>query len=92
MRLSELLKDIKCECIKGKDILWYIWTNANSPVFGKDKMATFERYLIEDKETHVEKKNKYYELIDDEATVSKIDELQNILLDSEATLEEKNNA
>lgn len=29
---------------------------------------------------------------DDEATVSKIDELQNILLDTEATLEEKNNA
>ena len=60
------------ETVRGKDILWYIWTNANSPVFGKDKMATFERYLIEDKETHVEKKNKYYELIDDEATVSRI--------------------
>ena len=29
---------------------------------------------------------------DDEATVSKIDELQSVLLDSEATLEEKNNA
>lgn len=29
---------------------------------------------------------------DDEATMGKIDELQNILLDSEATLEEKNNA
>lgn len=60
------------ETVRGKDILWYIWTNANSPVFGKDKMATFERYLIEDKETHVEKKNKYYELIDDEDTVNRI--------------------
>ena len=29
---------------------------------------------------------------DDEATVNKIDELQDILLDSESTLEEKNNA
>ena len=29
---------------------------------------------------------------DDESTVSKIDELQNVLLDTEATLEEKNNA
>ena len=57
---------------KGRDILWYIWTNANSPVFGKDKMATFERYFIEDKETHTEKKNKYYELLNDEATVNKI--------------------
>ena len=57
---------------KGRDILWYIWTNANSPVFGKDKMATFERYFIEDKDTHTEKKNKYYELLNDEATVNKI--------------------
>ncbi len=62
--------DIETE--RGKDILWYIWTNANSPVFGKDKMATFERYLIEDKETHIEKKNKYYELLNDEATVNAI--------------------
>ena len=34
---------------KGKDIIWYIWTGPNSPVFGKDKMATFERYFVEDK-------------------------------------------
>lgn len=31
-------------------------------------------------------------VLDDEATMGKIDELQNILLDDEATLEEKNNA
>ena len=37
---------------KGKDIIWYIWTGPNSPVFGKDKMATFERYFVEDKSTH----------------------------------------
>lgn len=57
---------------KGQDILWYIWGNPNSPVFGKDRMATFERYLIEDKESHTEKKNKYYELLNDETTVNKI--------------------
>lgn len=57
---------------KGEDILWYIWGNPNSPVFGKAKMATFERYLIEDPETHAEKKNPYYSLYDDEATVAKI--------------------
>ncbi len=57
---------------KGQDIMWYIWGNPNSPVFGKDRMATFERYLIEDKASHVEKKNKYYELLNDEATVNKI--------------------
>lgn len=57
---------------KGQDILWYIWGNPNSPVFGKEKMATFERYLIADKASHVEKKNKYYELLDDETTINKI--------------------
>ena len=34
----------------GKDIMWYIWSNENSPVYGKEKMATFERYFIADKE------------------------------------------
>ncbi|MBE5871038.1 MAG: fructose-1,6-bisphosphatase [Lachnospiraceae bacterium] len=57
---------------KGEDILWYIWTGPNSPVFGKDKMTTFERYFIEDKETHVEVKNAYYRLYDDEKIVNKI--------------------
>lgn len=57
---------------KGQDILWYIWGNPNSPVFGKERMATFERYLIADKASHVEKKNKYYELLNNEDTVNKI--------------------
>ena len=57
---------------KGLDILWYIWGSPNSPVFGKKKMATFERYLIEDKESHKEKKNRYYELLDDENTINGI--------------------
>ena len=55
---------------KGEDILWYIWTGPNSPVFGKDKMTTFERYFIEDK--HVETKNAYYRLYDNEEIVDKI--------------------
>ncbi|MBR2275723.1 MAG: fructose-1,6-bisphosphatase [Lachnospiraceae bacterium] len=57
---------------KGQDILYYIWSSPNSPVFGKEKMATFERYFIADKETHKEKKNKYYELLDDEETITRI--------------------
>lgn len=57
---------------KGEDILWYIWTGPNSPVFGKDKMTTFERYFIEEKETHVETKNAYYRLYDNEEIVDKI--------------------
>ena len=57
---------------KGRDIIWYIWAGPNSPVFGKDKMATFERYFVEEKETHKEVKNAYYSLLDDETTINKI--------------------
>jgi len=57
---------------RGEDILWYIWGSPNSPVFGKAKMATFERYLIADESTHHEKKNPYYELYNNEDTVAKI--------------------
>ena len=53
------------ERVKGQDYTWYLWTGPDSPVFGKDKMATFERYLIEDEETHKEKKNPYYGFRDD---------------------------
>lgn len=57
---------------RGEDILWYIWGNPNSPVFGKAKMATFERYLIADSESHKEKKNPYYRFYNDEEMVNKI--------------------
>ncbi len=56
---------------KGLDILWFIWKNANSPVFGKSKMTTFERYFIADKETHKEPKNPYYRLLEQEEIVNK---------------------
>lgn len=62
----------KIERIKGQDIIWYIWAGPNSPVFGKDKMTTFERYFIEDKETHVELKNAYYTLNEREDILNKI--------------------
>lgn len=60
------------EKLKGKDIIWYIWAGPNSPVFGKDKMATFERYFLEDKETHKETKNAYYRLLDNEEVINRI--------------------
>lgn len=56
----------------GQDMMWYIWLNENSPLFGKDKMATFERYFLADKETHKEKKNAYYSLLENEAVVDRI--------------------
>lgn len=57
---------------KGQDYMYYIWTGAKSPVFGKDRMTTFESYLVEDKEAHKETKNHYYDLRDNEATVDAI--------------------
>lgn len=57
---------------RGKDMMWYIWLHENSPLFGKNKMATFERYFLEEKELHKEKKNPYYELLEDEGTVNNI--------------------
>lgn len=57
---------------RGKDVMWYIWLHPNSPLFGKDKMATFERYFLSDKETHIEKKNPYYRLLEDEQVMDGI--------------------
>jgi fructose-1,6-bisphosphatase-3 len=56
----------------GQDALWYLWTGAKSPIFGKSKMATFERYFITDKGTHKEEKNPYYALRDQEKTAVSI--------------------
>lgn len=50
----------------GMDLIWYLWTGPKSPLFGKDKMTTFERYFIEDKETHVERKDEYFKQQDKE--------------------------
>ena len=56
----------------GRDLMWYIWLHRDSPLFGKDKMATFERYFLAEKETHQEKKNPYYRFLEDEAVVNRI--------------------
>ncbi len=58
--------------LKGQDIMWYIWSGPNSPVYGKDKMATFERYFVEEKEVQKETKNSYYRLLDNEQVIEKI--------------------
>lgn len=56
----------------GMDTMWYLWSGAQSPLFGKDKMATFERYFIAEKETHKEDKNPYYKYRTDEKTAHEI--------------------
>ena len=42
------------------DLVWYCWRGPLSPLFGKDKMTTFERYFIEEAETHKEVENEYF--------------------------------
>ena len=57
---------------EGRDYLWYLWCGRNSPVFGRDHIATFERALIEDKATWKEPKNHYYSYTDDEDFCKKV--------------------
>lgn len=45
------------------DLLYWLWAGPTSPLFGKDKMATFEGYFIADETTHHETKNPYFKLI-----------------------------
>ena len=56
----------------GQDIMWFTWSNVNSPVFGKEKMATFERYFINEPSLREERKDYYYQLINDEKICRKI--------------------
>ena len=54
------------------DYFLYLWCGPDSPLFDKSKMATFERYFIADKETHVEEKGYYFKLRDDEEVIDHI--------------------
>ncbi|MPW25066.1 fructose-bisphosphatase class III [Alkalibaculum sp. M08DMB] len=56
----------------GTEIFWYLWCHHNSPLFGKDKMATFERYFVIDPILHNEQYTPYYTLICDEKIAKKI--------------------
>lgn len=45
---------------QGMDLMWYLWCGCNSPLFGKKKMAVFERYFIDNKEVQKEEENYYF--------------------------------
>lgn len=57
---------------KGEDIIWYIWTAPNSPLYGRKKMATFERYFLENEDVKIEEKNPYYQMNDQEEIADRI--------------------
>ena len=54
------------------DFMWYLWCGSKSPLYGKDKMAFFESYFIDDKELHKEQYNEYYVFSQDAAVCSSI--------------------
>jgi fructose-1,6-bisphosphatase-3 len=72
IRRAYFLKDDALDKQNAVDFMWYLWCGAKSPVFGKDRMTTFENYFVEDKSTHKEKFNPYYKLSQDEAVCNRI--------------------
>ncbi len=42
------------------DLMWYLWCGQDSPLFGKNKMAIFESYFIDDKDLKKEQKDPYF--------------------------------
>ncbi|MEN0004518.1 MAG: fructose-1,6-bisphosphatase [Bacteroidota bacterium] len=60
------------ECSYARDLVWYLWAGPDSPLFGKSKMATFERYFLTDKAIQKEEKDSYYHYRDNPATCAMI--------------------
>ncbi|MCB0154820.1 MAG: fructose-1,6-bisphosphatase [Anaerolineae bacterium] len=56
----------------GMDAMWYLWSGEQSPLFGKERMTTFEKYFVADETTHHEPRNPYYKLRHNEATARQI--------------------
>ena len=54
------------------DYMLYLWEGEFSPLYHKDKMTTFERYFLADKDTWAEKKGAYFTLADDEQICEQI--------------------
>lgn len=55
-----------------KDWFYYLWAGPLSPLFGKDRMATFETYFIEDKSTHKEIAGAWFRWIHDAAFCDRV--------------------
>ena len=54
------------------DYMLYLWEGAFSPLYNKDKMTTFERYFVADKDLWHEEKGAYFSLADDEQVCAQI--------------------
>lgn len=60
------------EKLLGEDFLWFLWCGKNSPLFGRERITTLERRLIDDKSTWTEAKNAYYEFTKEKKYCEKI--------------------
>lgn len=56
----------------GQNIMWYLWEAPSSPLFGKDEMATLESLFIDDEAAREERKNPYYQAVDNEEAMERI--------------------
>ena len=54
------------------DYFYWLWVHPDSPLFGKSRMTTFERYFVDDPETHREVKDPYFQKIHEEEFVRKV--------------------
>ena len=54
------------------DFMYYLWCGRKSPLFGKEKITTFERYFVSDERVWKEKRNPYYSYIDNFDAVCRI--------------------
>lgn len=60
------------EQLKAKDYMWFLWCGRHSPLFGRERICTFERLLVSDSSTYGEPRNAYYRAYDNEAICVKI--------------------
>ncbi len=60
------------EALKDIDLTWYLWCGKDSPLFGKDKMACFERYFTNDSTLKKENKDPYFSVRNKEVIADKI--------------------
>ncbi|WP_367924217.1 fructose-1,6-bisphosphatase [uncultured Ruthenibacterium sp.] len=54
---------------KGQDFLWYLWCGRRSPIFGRYKMANFEHFFLDEEESYAERKDPYYDWVENDDTV-----------------------
>ena len=72
VRKAYFSKETSKNKVKGQDYVWYLWCGKNSPLFGRNKMTTFERYFINDKNLWKEEKNYYYKYVESKEFCDKI--------------------